>query len=280
MALAVPLVLPFNRRMSTWLAVFILGVIEGITEFLPVSSTGHLLLAQHYMLHHGWIDEQPTDLFNVVIQSGAVLAVLAVFWKRVRGFFVDWKKPETQDYLSKLALAFGITGVGGLTLKHFGLELPETARPVALTTLLGGVAFIGIEGWLKGRPTSDTITWTVAIAVAGGQLLAASFPGTSRSGATILMAMALGVGRSSATEFSFLLGIPTLLAAGAKVTFDFVREGTPHEDWTVILFGSLVAAVSAFLVVRWLLGYIRTHTFVPFGWYRIGVGALLLILLW
>ena len=266
----------FNPAMSHWLAVALLGLIEGITEFLPVSSTGHLLLAEHFMLKYGWLDHHPTELFNVVIQSGAVLAVLAVFTQRVRDLATHWREPAQQDYLRKLGAAFLITAVVGLALKKAGLELPETAAPVAWATLLGGVAFVGLEVWLRGRPTGDTVTWSIAIAVAAGQLLAMAFPGTSRSGATILLALLLGLNRRAATEFSFLLGIPTLLAAGAKETLDALRDHTPHEGWGTIAFGSLVAAVSAFLVVRWLLGYVRSHTFIPFGWYRIGIGVLLL----
>lgn len=265
--------------MSTWLVAALLGLIEGVTEFLPVSSTGHLLLAEHYLIRAGWLQKQPTELFNVVIQSGAVLAVLLVFTDRVRSLLSGWKQPEARDYLLKLVVAFGVTGVGGLTLKKLGLKLPETAAPVAWATLVGGVLFIGVEQWLKGRTTTERVTWTVALAVALAQLLAAYFPGTSRSGSTILVALALGVSRPAATEFSFLLGIPTLLAAGAKETLDALREGTPHEPWAVIGVALVVAAVSAFVVVRWLLGYVRTHTFVPFGWYRVALGVAILAFL-
>lgn len=265
--------------MSIWLVAALLGLIEGVTEFLPVSSTGHLLLAEHYLTRAGWLEKQPTELFNVVIQSGAVLAVLLVFTDRVRSLLSGWQQPEERDYLLKLVVAFGVTGVGGLTLKKLGLKLPETAAPVAWATLLGGVLFIGVEQWLKGRPAAERVTWTMALAVALAQLLAASFPGTSRSGATILVALALGLSRPAATEFSFLLGIPTLLAAGAKETLDALREGTPHEPWAVIGVALVVAAVSAFVVVRWLLGYVRSHTFVPFGWYRVALGVVILAFL-
>jgi undecaprenyl-diphosphatase len=257
--------------MSDWLAVALLGLIEGVTEFLPVSSTGHLLLAEH------WLGAR-SPLFNTVIQSGAVLAVLLVFARRVRELFTRWREPAHQDYLLKLAAAFVVTAIGGLTLKQLGWRLPENVAPVAWATLLGGVAFVGLERALKGRPSADHVTWTVALAVAGAQLLAAALPGTSRSGSTILVALALGLSRPAATEFSFLLGIPTLLAAGAKETLDAVKDGTPHEPWPLIAFGAVVAAGAAFLVVRWLLGYVRGHTFTPFGWYRIAVGGLILLL--
>jgi len=136
-------------------------VIEGVTEFLPISSTGHLLIAQH------WLGRQ-SDVFNTVIQSGAVLAVLVVFTGRLKQLFWHWRKPESQRYLLKLTVAFGLTGSGGLILKSLNFELPETAVPVAWATLIGGVLFLIVERWLRGRETTDEITWRVAIAVGLG----------------------------------------------------------------------------------------------------------------
>jgi len=258
--------------MPDWVVVIILGIIEGITEFLPVSSTGHLLLAEHWLGHH-------SEVFNVVIQSGAVLAVLAVFANRVKTLTLDWREPANQDYLAKLGVAFLLTAIGGITLKKLGLKLPEEVAPIAWATLIGGVLFVAVEAWLKKRPTTESITWTIAIAVGIAQLLAAVFPGASRSGTTILIALILGLSRSSAAEFSFLLGIPTLLAAGVMKTFDALKDREPHEPWSLILLGTIVAAVTAFVVVKWLLGYVRHHTFTPFGWYRIAVGVAILLLL-
>ncbi len=257
--------------MPDWLAVIILGCVEGITEFLPISSTGHLLLVEHWIGHR-------SDLFNVVIQTGAVLAVVLVFARRVRELLTEWSRPEVRDYLIKLGSAFLLTAIGGLLLKQFNLRLPTDPRPVALATLVGGIAFVLIERWLKGRPTTDEITWTVALVIGGAQLIAAAFPGASRSGTTILLALMVGLSRPAATEFSFLLGIPTLMAAGAKETYDALKEGSQHEPWSLIFLGTIVSAVTAFLAVKWLLGYIRHHTFTPFGWYRIVVGAAILLL--
>ncbi len=256
--------------MPDWLAVIILGIIEGVTEFLPISSTGHLLLAQH------WLTPR-TEVFNVVIQTGAVLAVLAVFAQRAKTLVLQWREPENFDYLLKLSVAFVLTAIGGLTLKKLGLKLPDAVAPVAWATLIGGVLFVIVEQWLRGKKTSEKVTWTVAIAVGLAQLIAAAFPGASRSGTTILIALALGLSRGAATEFSFLLGIPTLLAAGAKEAFDALRDQTPHEPWSQVLLATSVAAITAFIVVKWLLGYIRHHTFIPFGWYRIALG---LVILW
>lgn len=156
--------------MSDWIAVVLLGAIEGITEFLPISSTGHLLLAERRLGHR-------SELFNVVIQSGAVLAVLAVFAQRAKSLLTGWNQPENRDYLLKLAAAFVLTAVGGLAMKRAGLKLPEEAAPVAWATLVGGVLFVVLERWLKGRPSVDRPTWTVAIAVGLTQLIAVAFPG-------------------------------------------------------------------------------------------------------
>src|SRR5262249_22273125 len=181
-------------------------VIEGITEFLPVSSTGHLKIAEK------WLSPQ-TDLFNVVIQCGAVLAVLPLFPQRLNQFIHRWKEPATQDYLLKILVAFAITGAGGLVLEKRHFKLPEELQPIAIALFVGGVLFIVVETWLRGRQMSDQITWTIVLAVGVGQLIAAVFPGSSRSGTTILLALILGLNRVAATEFSFLVGIPTMLAA-------------------------------------------------------------------
>ncbi len=256
--------------MPEWLAVILLGIIEGLTEFLPVSSTGHLILAEH------WLGKK-TEMFNVVIQSGAVVAVLAVFFDRARELVLHWRKPENLDYLLKLMVCFGITGAIGLVLKKAGMELESDPLPVAWATLIGGVLFLVVEHLLRNHKPAERITWAVAIAVAGAQLLAMAFPGTSRSGAAILAALALGVSRPAAAEFAFLVGIPTLVGAGAKMAWDAHQSGEPHEPWSLILLGCVVAAISAFVVVRWLLGYVRTHRFTGFAIYRIVLGVLILL---
>jgi undecaprenyl-diphosphatase len=260
--------------MPAWLEVILLGIIEGITEFLPISSTGHLLLAQQ------WLSTMQSEVFLVVIQCGAVLAVMFNFQERVRQLAFRWQEPEAKDYLFKLAGAFFITGVGGLALKQLGWELPETAAPVAWATLIGGVLFIAAERGLRGKPGSSAITWQIALAIGAAQLLAAVFPGTSRSGATILVALLLGLDRRTAIEFTFLLGVPTLLAAGALELFSALREGgLKGIDWPMLALGTAVSAVTAFLAVRWLLKFVQTHTFEAFGWYRIALGLAVLWLL-
>jgi undecaprenyl-diphosphatase len=264
---------------SEWLVVVILGIVEGITEFLPVSSTGHLLLVEQ------WLPIRQTDTFLVVIQSGAALAVLLVFQQRLRQLLATWREPASRDYVVKLAAAFVITALGGLVLKHYNIELPETATPVAVATLVGGVLFIVVERWLRERArttrttreTIETVSWSIAMAVGVAQLVAAVFPGTSRSGATILIALVLGLARPVAIEFSFLLGVPTLMAAGALKLFSALRDpGAEPMNLGLLALGTLVSALTAFASVRWLLRYVQSHTFEGFGWYRIALGAAVL----
>jgi undecaprenyl-diphosphatase len=260
--------------MSDWLAIVILGIIEGITEFLPVSSTGHLLLAEH------WLPRQ-SDLFNVVIQCGAVVAVLPLFPERVRQVFRVGRDPAARDFVMKLLAAFFITGCGGLVLEKAHFKLTENALPVALALAIGGLLFLLVERWLKGRPTTTEVSWTAAVLVGFGQLVAAIFPGSSRSGTTILVMLALGLGRPAATEFSFLVGIPTMLSAGGLKIFKAFHHpppGTTPENWGLLLLCTAVSAVVSFIAVKWLLRFVQTHTFVGFGWYRIAAGAAVLAL--
>lgn len=258
--------------MPDWLVVVLLGLVEGITEFLPVSSTGHLLLLQNT----GVLPAQ-SELFNVGIQSGAVLAVLAVFWRRSVQLLVGFRRPRERDYLVKLLAAFLLTAVGGAALKGLGLELPESATPVALATLIGGVLILFAERRLQQTTSEGELDWKVTIAVAFAQLLAATCPGTSRSGACMVAAMLLGLRRPAATEFSFLVGVPTLLSAGfLEVALTVARGEAKNEHWGLLALGTAVSALVAFVVVHWLLRFVQTHTLNAFGWYRIALGALIL----
>jgi len=192
---------------------------------------------------------------------------------------VRWREAESRDFSLKIFVCFFLTAVGGLILDKFHFELPESVEPVASALIIGGLIFIGVEAWLKGRLLNPRITWTVVIVVAGAQLLAAVFPGASRSGSTIILAMAIGVTRVAATEFSFLVGIPTLLAAGAYKIFQALRDGAT-EDWGMLALGAIVAAAVSFVAVKWLLRFVQSHTFVSFGIYRILLGLVLLWMLW
>jgi len=263
----------FLPPMPMWIVVVLLGIIEGVTEFLPVSSTGHLLIAEQ------WLPRQ-TDLFNVVIQCGAVLAVLPLFPERLRQFFFRWREAATRDYLLKIVLACAITGLPGYVLEKKHFKLPEELLPVAVALFVGGVLFLVVESWLRDRPLKNEVTWPIVIAVGIGQLLAAMFPGTSRSGATILLALILGLNRVAATEFAFLVGIPTMLAAGGLKIFKALHHhAATGENWQMVALGFVVAAIVSFIAVKWLLRYVQTHTFIAFGWYRIGLAAIITIIL-
>lgn len=256
----------------SYLADVVLGVIEGITEFLPISSTGHLLLAE------AWLGAR-SDTYNIAIQAGAILAVTLIYWRRITGLFLGLGQAENRDYLIKLAVAFGITAVLGLVVKKLGFELPETVMPIAWALVLGGVWMIVAE-WLAGKkPDCATITLRVAIAVGVAQIIAGVFPGTSRSGATIFVAMLMGTtNRAAATEFAFLVGIPTMYAATGYELLKTLKGDGPAEDWTALGIGFAVSTVTAFIAVKWLLTYIQSHRFTFFAIYRIVFGGVLLAL--
>lgn len=249
-----------------------LGIIEGITEFLPISSTGHLLIAEH------WLGER-SDLFNVAIQSGAILAVVFIYWQRLLSLFAGLHKAENRGYLAKLTAAFLITSLLGYLATRHGFRLADAVRPIAIALIAGGVAILAIEAWVATRPVVTTVTWKVACWVGLCQILAAIFPGLSRSASTIFAAMLAGLtSRPAATEFAFLVGIPTMFAATGYELLKTRSTGAyAHEDWTALAIGFVVSGVVAFIAVKWLLRYIQTHRFTLFAWYRIVLGVALLL---
>ncbi|MBL9143764.1 MAG: undecaprenyl-diphosphate phosphatase [Verrucomicrobiaceae bacterium] len=258
--------------MHPWSIAIILGLVEGLTEFIPVSSTGHLLIAEH------WLGEQ-SQLFNVVIQPAAALALIPIFWTKITRMVFGMDAPEHRNMLLKLALAFGITVAGGVIMKKMEVTLPKTITPVAWATLIGGLVIIAVEALRRGERSTSGVTWTMAVAFGLAQLVAIAFPGASRSGTTIMFAMLLGLARPAATEFSFLLGIPTLFAAGAKEMLDVVKDGKVGSvDWVQLGLGALAAFISAFVVVKWLIRFVQTHNFNGFAIYRLVLGAGLLVL--
>jgi undecaprenyl-diphosphatase len=253
------------------LQVILLGILEGITEFLPISSTGHLLIAQH------WLGER-SDLFTVAIQAGAILSVTLIYWRRLLSMATNLSDPATRDYVFKLAVAFFITMVGGLIAKQLGFELPDTVYPVAVALIVGGIIIFIVEAIIEKRPVTVDLNWNVAIWVGIAQVIAAVFPGTSRSAAALFAAMLAGLtSRPAAAEFAFLLAIPTMFAA---TTYEFAElyfeEGLASENWTDLFVAFGVSTLVGFIVVKWLLRYIQTHTYRPFGWYRIGLGLVLI----
>ena len=250
----------------------LLGVIEGITEFLPISSTGHLLLAEH------WLGAR-SETYNIVIQAGAILAVTLIYWRRIVALLLGWQQPENRDYLVKLSIAFLITAVLGLIVKKLGFELPTTIQPVAWALVIGGAWMIVAETFAAKLPDRTAITLRVAVAVGLAQVVAGVFPGTSRSAATIFVAMLLGTSnRAAATEFAFLVGIPTMYAASGYELLKQFKSGSTDNDWTSLGIAFVVSTITAFIAVKWLLTYIRSHRFTAFAIYRILFGGLLLVL--
>ncbi|MEO8012411.1 MAG: undecaprenyl-diphosphate phosphatase [Dokdonella sp.] len=257
--------------MPDLLNVILLGIIEGLTEFLPISSTGHLLIAQH------WLGAR-SDTFTIVIQSGAILAVTLVYRKRLWELLTRWREPANRDYLGKLGVAFLITAVLGFTVSRLGFTLPDNVTPIAIALIVGGFWILAAERIAGKRPPSDVITWKVAILVGLAQIVAAIFPGTSRSAATIFTAMLAGANnRPAATEFAFLVGIPTMYAASGYEILKKLMAGPGNEDWGAMAVGFVAATITGFIAVRWLLGYIRKHSYTPFAIYRIVFGVILLI---
>ncbi|CAB4243066.1 Undecaprenyl-diphosphatase [Methylacidimicrobium sp. AP8] len=260
--------------MNEVLASILLGIIEGLTEFLPVSSTGHLLIAEH------WLGAR-SETFNIFIQLGAVLAVTLLYRQKIAGLITGIDQPQNLDYVLKLAAAFALTSILGLAAKKAGWKLPDQLAPVLLAVFAGAVWIFLAERRLRLIKPTDRIGWSTACAVGIAQVLAGVFPGLSRSGATILTALLFGVERPAATEFAFLLGIPTMFAASA---FSFVREthffrDLPSDSWETLLLGFLVSGITGFAAVRWLLRYVQSHTFIPFAWYRLALGSALVALL-
>ena len=275
--------------MTDLLAALLLGIIEGITEFLPISSTGHLLIAERWLGHR-------SDLFNIAIQAGAILAVVLIYRQRLfqlgmsflqRGAAAPGPTTDVQpprDYAYKLAAAFAVTAAGGLLVKALGWELSAEIAPIAWALVLGGVWMVAAEYFAARRAAAlgerSTISWTVAILVGVAQVVAGVFPGTSRSAATIFVALLAGTtNRAAATEFAFLVGIPTMFAATAYELVSVLRNGgAAHEDWAALAIAFAASAVTAFIAVKWLLRYIQTHRFTVFAVYRLVVGAALLLM--
>jgi undecaprenyl-diphosphatase len=255
------------------LQVILLGIIEGVTEFLPVSSTGHLLIAQH------WMGER-SELFTVAIQAGAILAVVLVYWQRLTDILITkFGVASNRDYLLKLIVATAITCVGMLVVKKLGFELPHEVAPIAWALIIGGVAILIVEFMVVKRTPSSYVTWNVTAWVGVSQIVAAVFPGTSRSAATIFAAMLAGTtSRPAAAEFAFLVGIPTMFAATGYEVLKTAKEGgLKNVDWLSLGVGFAVSTIVAFIAVKWLLKYIQTHRFTLFAWYRIIFGAVLLV---
>lgn len=251
----------------------VLGVVEGVTEFLPVSSTGHLIIAGDWLGFTG--DRAKT--FEIVIQVGAILAIVWLYRQRFLDVLATaTREPDSRRFLVNLALGFLPAAVVGLLTHHWIKEHLFTPFVVGLAFIVGGIAILAIERW-KPVPRVETaqgITPRTALGVGLAQMLAL-VPGMSRSAATIMGGYALGLSRTAATEFSFFLAVPVLTAAAG---LDLVKSLDQLSGADVPLFavGLIVAFVAAFVVVKAFLRYVAHHSFSVFAWYRIGFGVLLL----
>lgn len=265
----------------------LMGVVEGLTEFLPISSTGHLILAGALL---GFEDEK-AKVFDIAIQTGAILAVVIVYWHKIAGTVVAL---PTQRMARRFALnvfiAFLPAVVLGLLFGKFIKAHLFTPTVVASTFILGGFIILWVEGWGSRRKPDEhpndrariqnveSMSPKDALKVGLVQCLA-MVPGTSRSGATIIGGMLLGLSRKAATDFSFYLAIPTLIGAGAYSLYK-ERALLSIADLPMFAVGLLFSFLSAWVCVRWLLRYIASHSFVPFAWYRIGFGGVVLLTSW
>jgi len=263
------------------LVALILGIVEGLTEFLPVSSTGHLIVAGSLLGYTG----ERAKVFEIVIQAGAILAVCWEYRARliatVGGLASD---RVAQRFAINIAIAFVPAAVLGLLFEKAIKQRLFAPLPVALAFIVGAFVILWVERRRRATLSTvriddvDAMRWTDALAVGFAQAFAL-IPGTSRSGATIIGGMLLGLSRPAATRFSFFLAIPTLLAACA---YDFLKNRAlfAAQDLEGLAIGFVAAFAAAFLCVRWLIRYVSRHDFIPFAWYRIAFGLLILATAW
>jgi len=257
------------------LTIILLGIVEGVTEFLPVSSTGHLILASTLLGFEG----ETAATFEIVIQLGAILAVVVLYWRSFRDVLIGMvgREPRAWAFARNVALGFLPAAVIGLFVYKAVKGLLESPTTVAVALIVGGVAILVIERLVRAPRvgTVEAMPWTTALGIGMVQCLS-MIPGVSRSGATIMGALSLGVERRAAAEFSFFLAIPTMLAASG---YDLYKTGAtlPEGAWTQIAVGFLVSFVVALLVIRWFVGLVSRRGFAPFAWYRIVVGTIALV---
>ena len=259
----------------------ILGIIEGITEWLPISSTGHMILVDEF-LKLGMSPEF-MEMFFVVIQLGAIMAVVVLYWKKIFPFNFN-KKPIVQKNIIimwiKIVIACIPAAIVGLLWDDQINALFYNFQTVAIMLIVFGILFIVVENYNKGRRpivlNMDNLTYKMAIIIGLFQLIAAIFPGTSRSGATILGALLIGESRDVAAEFTFFLAIPVMFGASLLKLIKFGLVFTSFE-LIVLLVGMLVAFIVSIWAIKFLVGYIKKHDFKVFGWYRIILGFILLV---
>lgn len=272
----------------------IYGIVEGITEWLPISSTGHLILVEQLIPFKG-LSEGFFDMFDVVIQLGAIMAVVVLFWSQIWPFQKPDKKRKGQvgilSYVNmdimtlwfKILVSCVPAAVIGILFDEVFEALFYTPISIAIALIVFGMAFIIIETWNKGRRPKisalSEITYQTALMIGVFQVIAAVFPGTSRSGATIVGALLIGVSRTVAAEYTFFLAIPVMFGASLLKVVKFGFHFTSMEAVTLLV-GTIVSFVVSVFVLKFLMGYIKKHDFKVFGWYRIVLGIVVLIYFW
>ena len=263
------------------LQVILLGIIEGITEWLPISSTGHMLLFDSFWPLKN-VTEDFKSMFFVVIQLGAILAVVVLFWKKLFPFRFKEKPVVQKDIFSlwgKVLVACLPAAIIGIPLDDVLEKYLHTPLVISLMLIIYGIAFILVENRNKKREfriqTTHEIDYKTAIIIGAFQVLSL-IPGTSRSGATILGALLVGVARPAAAEFTFFLAVPVMIgASGFKMLKFFIVLG--GTEILVLLLGSAVAFIVSLVVIKFLMNFVKRHNFKPFGWYRIALGALVIL---
>ncbi|WP_304653199.1 undecaprenyl-diphosphate phosphatase [uncultured Ligilactobacillus sp.] len=274
------------------LKAFLFGVVEGITEWLPISSTGHMILLDQFVQLD--VSKDFYSMFEVVIQLGAILAVVVIYWHKIWPFHQADKNAHTQGiwrYVDKdiiimwlkIFIACLPAGIIGVAFNDTFERLFYNPTCVAIALIVFGIAFILIEDIHKNKQPKITsiaeLSYYTVVLIGFFQLIAAVFPGTSRSGATIVGALILGVSRTVATEFTFFLAIPVMFGAALFKLVKFGFSFTPLEIWILIV-GLVTAFITSIIAIKFLMQYIKKHTFKAFGWYRIILGLLVIAYFW
>ena len=264
-----------------WIKTIIYGIVEGITEWLPISSTGHMILLEKIMPMK--VSSDFWEMYLVVIQLGAILAVVLMFWNQLWPFCSKEKGYIKKDTFSMWFKIIGACVPAAVVELVWGDQLEAAFyhyQVVALMLILVGIVFLIVERWNKERDAKVTtiaqITYRAAFMIGMFQLIAALFPGTSRSGATIIGGLVIGLSRTVAAEFTFFLAIPVMFGASLMKVMHFGLHFSGYE-LGMLLLGMFTAFLVSVLVIRFLMDYIRKHDFKPFGWYRIVLGILVLV---
>ena len=277
---------------ADFLIAVLFGIVEGITEWLPVSSTGHMILFNEFFKLN--VSEAFFELYLVVIQLGAIMAVVVVFWKEIWPFGIkDNKKPWKKEGLGRWVMAdkfsmwFKIlvacipAAIIGVLFDDILDKLFYNYICVAISLIVFGVAFIVVENYIKGKKfivnNIDQISYPAALIIGAFQLIAAIFPGVSRSGSTIVGSLGIGIRREVAAKFTFFMAVPVMLGASLLKVVKY-DGSVAKSEMAILAIGMIVAFLVSFVIIKWLMGYIKKHSFKVFGYYRIALGILVLIL--